>query len=283
MAPLLLSGTEPAQALIASLEERVQALKPALTIVQVGDDPASGAYIRAKLKAASGIGMEAEHLRLPEATTFEELAATVQRLNADGAVSGFIVQSPLPPALHPRFPEIMRLIDPAKDVDGFTAYNLGKVLLSSAYEHLPPATAAGVIHLLGHYQIPVEGKHAVIVGRSQIVGKPLSAMLLNRSATVTVCHSKTPDLAEHTLRADILISAVGKPKLIGADMVKPGSVVIDVGITREAAGLAGDVDFETVKGIASAITPVPGGVGPLTVACLLRNCVVAKERRMRNA
>jgi methylenetetrahydrofolate dehydrogenase (NADP+)/methenyltetrahydrofolate cyclohydrolase len=177
-------------------------------------------------------------------------------------------------------PDIIRAIDPKKDVDGFGAYNLGKMFLSKDFEHLPPATPSGIVTLLTHYNIPIVGKHAVIVGRSNIVGKPLAMMLLNRDATVTICHSKTKNLKELTLQADILVAAVGSPDIITADMVKPGAVVIDVGTSRNAEGkIAGDVDFDAVQTIASAITPVPGGVGPMTVASLIRNCVRAKERQ----
>ena len=177
--------------------------------------------------------------------------------------------------------EILSAIDPRKDVDGFTAQNVGKALQSIDGEVLPPATPAGVIALFEHYDITIAGMHAVIVGRSNIVGKPLGFLLLNRSATVTLCHSKTVDLASHTRQADLLVSAVGQPKLITADMVKPGAVIIDVGITREEEGLTGDVDFDPVSQVSSAITPVPGGVGPMTVACLLRNCIRAARMHAR--
>ena len=205
---------------------------------------------------------------------------TIEELNADTDVSGFIVQLPLPKHLESHVPEIIRAIDPKKDVDGFGAYNLGKVFLSKEFEHLPPATPTGIIAMLDYYKIDVSGKHAVVVGRSNIVGKPVAVMLINRGATVTVCNSKTAYLAAMTKQADILISAVGKPKLITADMVKEGVVVVDVGMNRTEEGLQGDVDFEAVKEVASAITPVPGGVGPMTVASLLRNCVRAKERQV---
>ena len=223
--------------------------------------------------------MRHEHQHLKETTTLKELLTLIHELNDDPDVSGFIVQLPLPSHLQPHVPEIIRIIDPKKDVDGFTAYNIGKMFLSPEFEHLPPATPAGVISLLEHYRIPIEGKHAVVVGSSNLVGKPLAVMLLNRLATVTVCHIKTVDLASHTRQADILCSAVGKANLITAAMVKPGAVVIDIGISKDEEGLHGDVDFQAVKEIASAITPVPGGVGPMTVASLIRNCVRAKERQ----
>jgi methylenetetrahydrofolate dehydrogenase (NADP+) / methenyltetrahydrofolate cyclohydrolase len=197
-------------------------------------------------------------------------------------VTGFIVQLPLPDQLQKHVPQIIRAIDPKKDVDGFGAYNLGKLLLSRDFEHLPPATPSGIVMLLEHFKIPVEGKHVVIVGRSNIVGKPLALMLLNRDATVTICHSKTTNLAEQTRQADILVAAVGKANLITAAMVKEGAVVIDVGMNRSSGKLCGDVDFDSVEKKASAITPVPGGVGPMTVASLLRNCVRAKERQQED-
>ena len=280
MTARILSGTEAAGALLERLKPDVSRLDPLLVVVQVGDHPASNSYIKKKLESCAKIGMRHRHLRLPEQTSFPELLAEIERLNADRDVAGFIVQLPLPAHMRGKEPLVIRAIEPAKDVDGFTAYNLGKVFLSAEFEHLPPATSGGVTALLEHYGIEVAGKHVVVVGRSNVVGKPLAVMLLNRDATVTVCHSKTPDLAVHTRQADILIAAVGSPKMITADMVKPGAVVIDVGLARDAEGkLAGDVEFDAVKEIASAITPVPGGVGPMTVASLLRNCVRAAKRR----
>ncbi|MEK7136879.1 MAG: bifunctional 5,10-methylenetetrahydrofolate dehydrogenase/5,10-methenyltetrahydrofolate cyclohydrolase, partial [Patescibacteria group bacterium] len=275
MSPLILDGRKAADALLTSLKPRVQELDPKLVIVQVGDDPASASYIRQKVKSCEKIGMRAEHKHLSEGITFEELLKIIQELNADTDVTGFIVQLPLPKALQPKLPEIIRAIDPKKDVDGFGAYNLGKMFLSREFEHLPPATPAGIIALLEYYKVEVAGKHVVIVGRINTVGKPLAAMLLNRDATVTVCHSRTTELGQRTLDADILVAAVGKPNLITADMVKEGAVVIDVGINEVEGALVGDVDFDSVSKIASAITPVPGGVGPMTVASLLRNIVRA--------
>ena len=206
--------------------------------------------------------------------------ALIDELNTDPDVTGFIVQVPLPGELQKHVPQIIRAIDPKKDIDGFGAYNLGKMFLSQEFEHLPPATPAGIIAMLDHYKIPVAGKHVVVVGRSNTVGKPIGIMLLNRDATVTLCHSKTANLAEITKQADILIAAVGRRNLITAAMVKDGVVVIDVGMNKNDEGkLCGDVDFDEVSKKASAITPVPGGVGPMTVAALIRNCVRAKERQ----
>lgn len=280
MSATLLLGKPVAEKLLENLKKDIQKLDPKLVVVQVGNDPASAIYIRQKFKACGAVGMRSDHRHLPEKTTLKKLMDTIEELNADPDVTGFIVQVPLPPQLQPQVPQVIRAIDPKKDVDGFGAYNLGKMFLSVEFEHLPPATPAGVMEMLHFYGIPVAGKHAVVVGRSNIVGKPLAVMLLNRGATVTVCHSQTSDLAFFTSQADLLFTAVGKPKLITKEMVKPGAVVIDIGTTRTEKGLQGDVDFENVKEVASAITPVPGGVGPLTVASLIRNCVVAKKRQM---
>ena len=276
----ILTGKEPADALLETLRAPVQKLNPKLVIVQIGDDPGIDAYIRAKVKACERIGLRAEHRHLSASVTKEEMLTLIGEINGDADVTGLIVQTPLPSRLEKDAPVLFRAIDPKKDVDGFTAYNLGKLFLSQEFEHLPPATPAGIISLLEFYKIPVAGKHVVIVGRSNIVGKPLAMMLLHRDATVTICHSKTKNLAAYTKEADILIAATGKEKLMSADMIKKGVVVIDVGITRTDAGLTGDVDFEHVKEVASAITPVPGGVGPMTVASLLRNVVRAKERQI---
>ncbi|MBI1934738.1 bifunctional 5,10-methylenetetrahydrofolate dehydrogenase/5,10-methenyltetrahydrofolate cyclohydrolase, partial [Candidatus Peregrinibacteria bacterium] len=273
----ILSGREPAEALLASLRPKIQELNPKLVILQVGEEAASTVYIQRKLAACQRVGMRCEHRNLPFEASFQELLETIEQLNADTDVHGVILQLPLPPHLNQTLPLLHRAIHPKKDVDGFTAYNLGKVFLGKEFEHLPPATPAGIIALLEYYNIPIAGKHAVVIGRSNIVGKPLGIMLLNRDATVTICHSKTKDLPSCTQQADILVAAVGKPKIITADMVKQGAVVIDVGMNRGEEGLVGDVDCTNVKEVASAITPVPGGVGPMTVASLIRNCVRAKE------
>ncbi|HLD32322.1 MAG TPA: bifunctional 5,10-methylenetetrahydrofolate dehydrogenase/5,10-methenyltetrahydrofolate cyclohydrolase [Candidatus Peribacteraceae bacterium] len=279
----LLDGRKAADALLASLKPKVQELDPKLVVIQVGDDPASASYITQKLKSCEKIGMRSEHKHLPATTDLPTLMALVDDLNADADVTGFLVQLPLPGHLQKHVPQIIRQIDPKKDVDGFCAYNLGKMFLSTEFEHLPPATPSGVIALLDYYHIQIEGKDAVVVGHSNTVGKPLSIMLLNRNATVTTCHIYTKNLARHTREADILAVAVGKPGLITADMVKEGAVVVDIGITRTKDGLRGDTDFEALKKKVSAISPVPGGVGPMTVASLLRNCVRAKERQLEAA
>ncbi len=280
MSALLLTGKEVADAIFKDLAPIVKKLDPKLVIVQAGDDAGSESYIRQKMKSCAAVGLRSEHIHLKSDVTKEKLFEVIDTLNGDSDVTGFIVQLPLPDHLQKFVPQVIKAIDPKKDVDGFGAYNLGKMFLSSEFEHLPPATPSGIIEMLKFYKIPVAGKHAVIVGRSNIVGKPLAVMLLNRDATVTVCHSKTKDLKALTLQADILIAAVGKPKMITKEYVKPGAVVIDVGTSRVDGKLTGDVDFNSVKEIASAITPVPGGVGPLTVASLIRNTVRAKERQM---
>ncbi len=279
MSALVLSGRPVADEMLAKLKPEVERLNPKLVVVQVGDDPASGSYIKQKLKSCASIGLRHEHRHLPATLKLEQLLGIIQELNEDSDVTGFIVQLPLPAHLDRHVPQVIRAIEPKKDIDGFGAYNLGKMFLSTEFEHLPPATPAGVIEMLKYYKIEIAGKHVVVVGRSNIVGKPLAIMLLNRDATVTMAHSKTPDLKALTKQADILISAVGRPKLITMNMVKPGAVVIDIGVSRDSEGLKGDVDFDAVKEIASAITPVPGGVGPLNVASLIRNCVAAATRQ----
>ncbi len=280
MSALLLAGKPAADALLERVKPDIKKLDPKLVVVQVGEDPASSSYIKQKMKSCEAVGLRHEHLHLDATITKEELFEEIDRLNNDADVTGFIVQLPLPSHLQESVPEVIKAIDPKKDVDGFGAYNVGKMFLSTEFEHLPPATPSGIIELLNFYKIDPAGKHVVVVGRSNIVGKPIAVMLLNRDATVTIAHSKTQNLASLTQQADILIAAVGKPHLITADMVKPGVVVIDVGMNRTKDGkLVGDSDFDALEKIASAITPTPGGVGPLTVASLIRNCVTAKKRQ----
>lgn len=280
MSALLLAGRPAADALLESLKADIKKLDPKIVVVQVGEDPGSTSYIKQKMKSAEAVSIRSEHRHLPETIQWDELKKIIDELNADKDVTGFIVQFPLPSHLKKFEPQVTRAIDPKKDIDGFGAYNLGKMFLSTEFEHLPPATPSGIIGLLEYYKIPVAGKHVVVVGRSNIVGKPVSIMLLNRDATVTTCHSKTKNLSEMTKQADILICAVGKTNLITEDMVKKGAVVIDVAMNRSEKGLVGDVDFENVKEVASAITPVPGGVGPMTVASLIKNAVTAKKRQI---
>lgn len=275
----VLSGAEPAAAILEDVKSRIRKLETGnckLVVVQVGENPASTTYVGMKIKKAEAIGMEAEAKKLPEQATENDLLALVRTLNTDPTVHGFIVQLPLPKHINEN--KIIEAIDPKKDVDGFTPINIGKLVTGyPETDILLPATPAGIMKMLEFYNVPMEGKHAVIVGRSNIVGKPIASMLLNRNATVTVCHSRTQDLARHTTTADILIAAVGKPGLISADMVKEGAYVIDVGTTKVEGKLKGDVDFEDVIKKAHC-SPVPKGVGPMTVAMLLNNVIKAAER-----
>lgn len=255
-------------------------ITPKLVIILVGDDAGSESYIRQKVKASEIVGIDSEVIRLkPDEVTTQSLIEMIHKMNLDPKIHGILVQLPVPD--HVYVPEILKAIDPKKDVDGFTAYNMGKMFLSKEFEDLVPCTPAGVIRLLEYYKIPVEGKNVVMVGSSNIVGKPMAAMLMNRRATVTVCNSRTKNLSAHTREAEILIVAVGKPNLITADMVKDDAVVVDVGMNRNAENkLCGDVDFESVSKKASFITPVPGGCGPMTVAILMENMIRAAKRSL---
>jgi methylenetetrahydrofolate dehydrogenase (NADP+)/methenyltetrahydrofolate cyclohydrolase len=245
-----------------------------LATVLVGDDPASQIYIRLKHKAAEEVGIQALDKRLPQETAEEELLELVAELNGDDAVDGILVQTPLPAQIDED--RVMRTLDPMKDVDGLHPYNAGQLFFG--HQTLVAATPIGVMRLLAEYKIPVAGARAVVVGRSLIVGRPLSMLLLHANATVTICHSRTEDLARHTLDADILVAAVGSLGLITADMVKTGAAVVDVGMNRTDEGLFGDVD-PGVADIAAFLTPVPGGVGPMTIACLLENALRAARYR----
>ncbi len=257
---------------VAALKE--QGICPGLAVVIVGDDPASRIYVNNKKKACQTTGIYSEEYALPAETTQEELLALVDKLNHKKDIHGILVQSPLPKGLDEE--AVVEAIDPKKDVDAFHAYNVGKIMLGD-YQFLP-CTPAGIMELLKAYDISVEGKRCVVIGRSNIVGKPMAMLLLHQNGTVTVCHSRTKDLPEVTRQADILVSAVGKSHFVTADMVRPGAVVIDVGMNRDENGkLCGDVDFDQVEPIASYITPVPGGVGPMTIAMLLKNTVTAAE------
>ncbi len=274
----ILDGKALSEQLIDSVKEKAKELKPSLAVILVGQNTASMAYVRNKKKACERAGIEYKEFNYSDDVTQEELLKKIEDLNKDDSINGMIVQLPLPKQIN--VPKLIRHIAPSKDVDGFHAYNIGKMFLSPDFEDLPPATPLGIIKLLDHYDIQIRGKEVVVVGHSNIVGKPISTMMLNRDATVTTCHIYTKDLASHTKRADILIVAVGKESLITADMVKEGVVVVDVGINRNSEGkLCGDVDFENVSKKASFITPVPGGVGPMTVAALILNTVHASERQ----
>src|SRR5437764_2323821 len=245
-----------------------------LATVLVGDDPASQIYIHLKHRAADEVGIEAIDKRLPDDTPEDGLLELVEELNEDDAVDGILVQTPLPPQIDEA--RVMRALDPVKDVDGLHPFNAGQLFFG--HQTLVGATPVGIMRLLAEYQVPVAGARAVVVGRSLIVGRPVAMLLLHASATVTICHSRTQDLAPHTLDADILVAAVGQLGVITADMVKQGAAVIDVGINRTDAGLFGDVD-PGVADIAAYLTPVPGGVGPMTIACLLENAARAARYR----
>jgi methylenetetrahydrofolate dehydrogenase (NADP+)/methenyltetrahydrofolate cyclohydrolase len=244
---------------------------PGLATVLVGDDPGSAVYVAAKQRACAEAGIASFDHRLAAGIPQRALAALLVELNADPAVSGVLLQLPVPPQLDG--PALTGMIDAAKDVDGLTPINAG--LLSQGSPGLRPCTPSGVLDLLASIDASLEGAEAVVIGRSNLFGKPMAQLLLAANATVTTCHSRTRDLAGVCRRADILIAAVGSPRLVGADWVKPGAVVIDVGVNRLESGLVGDVDFDAVRAVARAITPVPGGVGPMTIACLLRNTLVA--------
>jgi methylenetetrahydrofolate dehydrogenase (NADP+)/methenyltetrahydrofolate cyclohydrolase len=248
-------------------------VKPGLAVVLVGDDPASQVYVRQKEKACDKVGFASFMRYLPASTDERELLDLIDGLNSDPAVHGILVQLPLPK--HIDKDRVAEAIGPEKDVDGFHPINVGRLTLG--IETMEPCTPKGIVYLLEHYGIDIEGKRAVVVGRSNIVGKPVSILLLSRNATVTVCHSRTKDLPSVTRQADILVAATGKPKMITSSMVKDGAVVVDVGITRTQSGLIGDVDFDAVKEMASYITPVPGGIGPMTIAMLLLNTLKAAE------
>lgn len=248
---------------------------PSLATVIVGDDPASEIYVANKHRACEEAGMRSVHHGLPEATTEAELIDLVEALGSDDDVDGILIQLPVPG--HIDSAAVVAAIDPRKDVDGLTPTNAG--LLASGAPGLVPCTPAGVIELLDHAGVPLEGAEAVVVGRSKLVGRPLASLLLGRNATVTLAHSRTRDLAATCRRADILVAAVGVPRLIGADAVKEGAAVIDVGMNRTEDGLLGDVDFDAVAAVAGVLTPVPGGVGPMTIAMLMANTLAAAEHR----
>jgi methylenetetrahydrofolate dehydrogenase (NADP+)/methenyltetrahydrofolate cyclohydrolase len=270
-----LSGKEPAEAVLINVKRRVIALhkKPHLAIVFVGNSPESEIYVKNKLVKAEYSAIKTSLHRLPESVSEKELLALVDKLNEDPDVAGFIVQAPLPK--HINHDRVMDAIAAEKDVDGWTTANLGK-LLAGEEDGFLPATPAGVMRMLEYYDVELEGKHAVVIGRSNVVGKPVALLLLQKNATVTICHSKTSNLAAFTREADILVVAVGKPGLITGDMVKKGAVVIDVGINKTEKGLVGDVKFDEVIKKADC-APVPGGIGLLTVAMLLDNTVKAAE------
>jgi len=284
----LIDGTALAARMQGEVARRVAALAakgvtPGLTVVLVGDDPASAVYVGAKERTSTELGMRGETIRLPASTSQSELVALVDRLNADPAVHGILVQMPLPKGIDPD--AIVRRIRPDKDVDGFHPVNVGKLLIGER-DGFAPCTPSGVLYMLQTYGVQTAGANCVIIGRSNIVGKPMAALMVQPGvdSTVTVCHSRTRDLAAHTREADILIVAAGRAEMVTGDMVKPGAVVIDVGMNRipdptkkSGTRLVGDVAFESVREVASLITPVPGGVGKMTIAMLMSNTVKAAE------
>ena len=278
MTAQIIDGKSIALAVRQGLEPRVEALKakgvtPGLTVVVVGDDPASAIYVRNKERASQKLGMNGTVLRMPGETTQEELLTVVRKLNSDDSIHGILVQLPLPAHIDEH--AILREIDPDKDVDGFHAMNAGRLL--NGEKGFVACTPKGVMRLLETTGVDLNGKNAVVVGRSNIVGKPMALLLLQKNCTVTIAHSRTRNLADVTRSADILVVAVGRAGMIKGDMIKPGAIVMDVGINRVDGKVVGDVDFESAKEVASYITPVPGGVGAMTIAMLMENAVEAAE------
>lgn len=279
MAAQILDGKVMAAELEEALKLRVDALKqqgltPGLTVILVGDDPASQTYVGNKEKACARLGIASQTLRMPKDTTQDALEAAIMEANQDAGVHGILVQLPLPKHLDEA--KALSLILPEKDVDGFHEVNAGR--LSRGRDCVVACTPKGALYMLKKAGVSIDGKEAVVIGRSNIVGKPMALLLLQENATVTICHSRTQNLAEHTRRADILVAAIGKPKFVTADMVKDGAVVVDVGINRVDGKLCGDVDYGPVSEKASYITPVPGGVGKMTIAMLMDSTVAAAEK-----
>ena len=279
MAAKILDGAAMALEVEKELKQQVDALReknvvPGLCVILVGNDPASQTYVANKEKACARLGIHSQTLRMGAETTQAELEAAIERANEDEAIHGILVQLPLPAHLDEH--RALALIRPEKDVDGFHAVNMGR--LARGEDCVVACTPKGALHMLKAAGVPIAGQNAVVIGRSNIVGKPMALLLLQENATVTICHSRTEDLAEHTRRADILVAAVGKPRFVTADMVKEGAAVLDVGINRVDGKLCGDVDFEHVKEKAGWISPVPGGVGKMTIAMLMENTVSAAEK-----
>ncbi|MFY9494892.1 MAG: bifunctional methylenetetrahydrofolate dehydrogenase/methenyltetrahydrofolate cyclohydrolase FolD [Limnochordia bacterium] len=279
MSARIIDGKGIAQEIRAELAKKVaemttQGNQPGLAVVLVGDDPASAVYVRQKRRACEEIGIRSVIHRLPADISQQELLSLVEECNQDKSIHGILVQLPLPDGLNEE--EVIEAISPAKDVDGFHPINVGRLQIGKGGSI--PCTPAGVVELVRRTGTPIEGKHVVVVGRSNIVGKPAATLFLQENATVTICHSRTKDVAAECRRADILVAAVGRPRLVKKDWIKPGAIVIDVGINRVDGKLLGDVDFDEVKDVAGAITPVPGGVGPMTIAMLMKATVEAALR-----
>lgn len=277
MAAQIIDGKAIARSLEKELAAEVEELlaqgkpRPGLAVVLVGDDPASRTYVNNKERACKRVGLYSEVHRLPAATTQDEVLALIDRLNGDPAIHGILVQLPLPPHISDK--ACIHRIKPEKDVDGFHPISAGNLLIGD--KGFVPCTPHGILVLLDKTGVDLKGKHAVVVGRSNIVGKPVALLLLSRHATVTICHSRTPDLGFQTRQADVLVVAVGRPEMVTGDMVRPGAVVIDVGVNKVGDRLVGDVHFESAQEVAGAITPVPGGVGPMTITMLMKNTIEA--------
>ena len=281
---VIIDGKQVSKELRIEVAKEVEELKskynvtPGLAVILVGDDPASAVYVRNKHKACKEVGINSLQIVMPADTTEEVLLDKINELNADDSVNGILVQLPLPK--HISEEKIINAISPEKDVDAFHPTNVGKIMLGK-YDFLP-CTPAGIMELLKYYNVDINGKECVVIGRSNIVGKPMALLLLAQNGTVTVCHSRTKDLAATVARADILVVAIGKPNFITGDMIKPGAVVIDVGINRlENNKLCGDVEFESAEAVSSMITPVPGGVGPMTITMLLKNTLTAAKIKLK--
>jgi methylenetetrahydrofolate dehydrogenase (NADP+)/methenyltetrahydrofolate cyclohydrolase len=270
---VILDGEKVSNEIMEKVKQEVSSLdrNPGLAVILIGNDPASEVYVSIKSKRCKEVGMESYKYELNEDVSEEDVLKLIDELNKNDKVHGILVQMPIPN--HISRNKVMNAVIPSKDVDGFNPINIGKLILDEG--KLYPCTPLGIIKLLDYYNIELSGKEAVVIGNSVVVGNPIAQMLLKKGATVTVCHKKTKDLGMYTLKADIIVSAVGKRNLITKDMVKEGAVIIDVGIVREEGKIYGDVDFENVQGKCSFITPVPGGVGPMTVACLLENTLNA--------
>lgn len=273
MVAKIMDGNILSQSIKEKIKNEVKNLnpKPGLAMILVGDNFNSKLYVNIKEKACEEVGIKSDNYFLPENTENDEIIEIINKLNKDKSIHGILVQLPLPPHINKN--KILKSINSEKDVDGLNEVTLGKI--SFGEENISPCTPKGIIKLLEHYNIELEGKNCAIINHSNVIGRPLSTMLLNRNATVTVCHIKTTNLSEHTKKADIIISGTGKPKLITKEMIKEGAIIIDVGIIKVNGKIQGDVDFENVKVIASYITPVPGGVGPMTIAMLLENTLIA--------
>lgn len=280
MGPGIIDGKAIAKALRAEIAQDVAGLdkKPGLAVILVGDDPASQVYVGSKIKMTKEVGMESYEHRLPATASEADIAAVIDTLNANGDVHGILLQLPLPDHLADVQEDLVQRIAPEKDVDGLTVTNAGKLFLGMD-DGLVPCTPQGSLLLIKSVEENLSGKHAVVIGRSNLFGKPMAQLLLKENCTVTTAHSRTKDLAAVCAQADILVAAVGRSKMVKGDWIKPGAIVIDVGINRMDDGkLCGDVDFEEASSVASAITPVPGGVGPMTIACLLKNTLVAAQK-----